>query len=129
MDPLRMNMVEARNEADAVQLEELMEDEFGTDYLQKFAESEFSSENVVFLRTLRSLQRCTPLDGTPARQLSREICETHVLQGGRLEVNMPPELRKKLEKWLSAAKSSDVSLPRNVRTVCSSKPAASDFPC
>ena len=77
VNPLLVNHADVRHEADKLQLEDALEDNFAADYLLKYAESEFSSENVAFILELRKLQSL-PIPDKAATALSQQICKTHV---------------------------------------------------
>ena len=84
--------------------DEVLEDDFSSNYLLQYSESEFSSENVAFLLELRKVQKLSASD-TDANALSQQICNTHVVVGAHLEVNLPPDLRNILMQWLKASQS------------------------
>ena len=68
--------MEARRESDALSLETAVEDDFISDYLLRYSESEFSSENVAFLLQVRKLNRLS--DKAEVQKAAQDICKDHV---------------------------------------------------
>jgi len=93
-------------------LDDTLEDAFVSEYLLRFAETEFSSENVCFLLLLRKLFRALARAEQTATlsRISRQLCTEHVQPGARLEVHLDPKVRDKLLAWNKRAVS-DSSLP------------------
>ena len=57
-------------------LETAVEDDFISDYLLRYSESEFSSENVAFLLQVRKLNRLS--DKAEVQKAAQDICKDHV---------------------------------------------------
>ena len=97
-DALRFDEEVARQEADRWTLEEALLDDFAVGYMLRFAETEFSSENVSFLIAIQGLQRLDENDPR-FKALATEIGRAHLCVGAVLEVNLPPELSVPLRQW------------------------------
>ena len=104
-NPLRLDASAARRLADACTMEDALEDAFASEYLLRFSEGEYSSENVSFLLLLRQLfcQR----EAAAATALAQQLCLSHVERGAALEVDMPPQLRDRLLAWHKSAQRDD----------------------
>jgi len=72
---LQTSKMEARKAADESTLDDLLEDTFGSDYLLRFAEAEFSSENVAFLLLLRKLFAVVELEGASFEPSTFDIAQ------------------------------------------------------
>ena len=59
-------------------LEEVLEDVLASNYLLRFTESEFSSENVAFLLAVRKFEQSAALCVPEALDMSKEIVKIHV---------------------------------------------------
>ena len=79
-DPLRYDAEDAKQEADRMQLDDILFDEFGAAYLLRFSQSEFSSENTAFLIAMKALLRL-PKGDAQLSSVALQIAETHLKVG------------------------------------------------
>ena len=109
-DPLRFDADAARQEAERLTLEEALLDDFTTSYLLRFAETEFSTENVSFLIAIQGLQRLDQ-DDPRFKALATQIGTAHLQVGAALEVNLPPELAVPLSQWSQRSANGEAVAP------------------
>ena len=93
LDPLKFDKETARAESELLQLEDVLFDSFSAGYFLRYAQSEFSSENVEMLLALRKLQRMPP-DDQRATDCAHAICKDHIMMGAKLEVVLPSALAR-----------------------------------
>ena len=102
-DGLRSNAPQARREADEGTLDDIFADAFSSDYLLRYAEKEFSSENVSFLLAMRKAFEAEKAGGgssaPDAITLAQQMCKDHVEAGSPLEVSLPQKLMQDLMSW------------------------------
>jgi hypothetical protein len=75
-DPLHFDSEVAKQESDRMQLDDILLDEFGTGYLLRFSQSEYSSENVAFLIAMKELHRL-PKDAPEFHSVALKIADVH----------------------------------------------------
>ena len=78
-DALQRDSEAVASEAERLTLEDLLNDHFARDYLLRFAQAEFSEENIAFLLALQTLLETLPReDVAQLAEHSDSICREHV---------------------------------------------------
>lgn len=101
-DPLhthKINRSELARACSELDLDQLLQDSFQVDYLLRYTVSEYSSENVVFLRGMRKLYCESAIDSTCSARLVEELIATHFEEGCDSPLNIAGSLKQQITAW------------------------------